>query len=264
RRAGEDVAAGALVLPAGTRLGPAELGVAANAGAARLLVARRPRVAVLGTGDELVAPGQPLGPGQIHDSNTTALAALARAEGAELVLVARVADDRAATQDAIAGALDAADLLLLSGGVSVGPHDHVKPALEERGVAERFWRVALRPGKPTWFGVAPGGTLVLGLPGNPVSSLVTFVLFARPALRALQGADPLPRARRAPLAEAIARHEARDECVRVRFDDDGRVRPTGPQGSHVMTSLLGAEGLAVVPRGNGALEAGSAVDVLPL
>lgn len=264
RRAGEDVAAGATVLGPGTVLDPAALGVAANAGAATLSVARRPRVAILGTGDELVPPGQALGPGQIHDSNTTTLAALARLEGAEVVLARTVPDERAATEEAIAAALAAADVVLLSGGVSVGPHDHVKPALLSCGVRERFWRVALRPGKPTWFGAAHDATLVLGLPGNPVSTLVTFVLFARPALRALQGAAPLPRPGRAQLAVDVERHEARDECVRVRIDDEGRAAPTGPQGSHVLTSVLGADALAVVPRGSGVLPAGTPVELLPL
>ncbi|WP_205699272.1 gephyrin-like molybdotransferase Glp [Conexibacter sp. SYSU D00693] len=263
RRAGEDTQAGATVLRAGASLGPAELGVAANAGHARFAVARRPRVVVLGTGDELVPPGEPLGPGQVHDANTTTLAALARDEGAR-VTTRRVPDDRAATEAAIAQALDEADLLLLSGGVSVGPHDHVKPALEAQGVVERFWRVALRPGKPTWCGSARDGTLVLGLPGNPVSALVTAVLFARPALRAMQGARPLPRPGRARLGTAIARNPQRDECVRVRLDDDGVAHPTGPQGSHVLTSMLGADALALVPRGEGELAAGAAVELLPL
>jgi molybdopterin molybdotransferase len=144
--------------------------------------------------------------------------------------------------------------------VSVGRHDHVKPALDALGVEELLWRVALRPGKPTWLGHR-GTTLVLGLPGNPVSAYVTFVLFARPALAALQGADPRTPRASARLAEAVARHPDRDECVRVRRDPDGRVRPTGPQGSHVLTSLLGADALAIVPRGEGELPAGAEVEL---
>jgi molybdopterin molybdotransferase len=261
RPPGEDVRAGATVLRAGTPLGPAELGVAVNAGRATVRVAQQPRVAVLATGDELVDPGAPLGPGQIHDSNATTLSALVTQAGGRPRAL-RVPDERAATERAAREALDGADLVLLSGGVSVGPHDHVKPALRANGVDEVFWRVALRPGKPTWFGVRRADmTLVLGLPGNPVSAYVTFTLFARPALAALQGADATVRMRDARLAVDVERHPDRDECVRVRIDKEGAATPTGPQGSHILTSLLGADGLAVIPRGDGVLTAGTVVDV---
>jgi molybdopterin molybdotransferase len=263
RRSGDDVRAGATVLEPGAVLGPAELGVAAVVGRATLRCARRPRVAVLATGDELVEPGAALGPGQLHDSNSLALAALARRAGADVVSRGRVGDTREATRSAIAAALDEADVVLLSGGVSVGPHDHVKPALLALGVREVFWRVALRPGRPTWFG-SQGDTLVFGLPGNPVSAMVTFLLFARPALRALQGADAAVPRRRVTLAEAIPRHPDRDECVRVRLDDAGRAHLTGPQGSHVLTSMLGADGLGVIPRGDGEVAAGGEIDFEPL
>ncbi|MCW2992150.1 MAG: molybdopterin molybdotransferase MoeA [Solirubrobacterales bacterium] len=259
RRPGEDLRAGEVVLTAGTRMTPAALGVAAGAGRATLLVARRPRVTIVATGDELVAPGRPLGPGQIHDSNALALAALAETAGAQVVGSVRAPDDRARTLAVLEQALEGTDLLLVSGGVSVGPHDHVRPALEQLGVQERFWRVALRPGKPTWFGTR-GETLVIGLPGNPVSALVTFALFARPALAALQGA-PAARRRRVTLGEPITRHPDRDQAVRVRLDDAGRARATGPQGSHVLSSMLGADGLAIVPRGEGAIEAGATVEL---
>jgi molybdopterin molybdotransferase len=210
-------------------------------------------VAVLATGDELVEAGAPLAPGQIHNTNGVALAALAVRAGAEVVLRATVADDRAATEVALAGALDAADVLLVSGGVSVGPHDHVKPALTGLGVEERFWRVQLKPGKPTWFGVR-GDKLVLGLPGNPVSALVTFVLFGAPALRALQGAPPLPARRHARFAEPVQRLPDREQAVRVRLEEGpgGTVAtPTGAQGSHRLSSMLGAGALAMVPAGEG-------------
>ncbi len=259
RHAGEDMRAETEVLRPGTRLGPAELGVAANAGVARLPCVRRPRVVVLATGDELVAPGAPLGPGQIHDSNALTLAALARRAGAEVVHAGEVPDTPEGTEAALRAALTMADVVVSSGGVSVGPHDHVKPALERAGVAEGFWRVALRPGKPTWFGTR-GDQLVFGLPGNPVSAMVTFLLFARPALLALQGADPGTPRERKRLTRAIARHEGRDECVRVSLDGD-EATPTGPQASHVLTSMLGADALALIPRGEGELAAGSEVEV---
>jgi molybdopterin molybdotransferase len=262
RHPGEDLRAGHTVLRAGGRLGPAELGLAAGAGRACLACARRPRVAVVATGDELVTPGERLGPGQIHDSNRLVLASLARRAGAELAGASHVGDDPDATLAVLGAALEGADVVLVSGGVSVGPHDHVKPALAALDVREEFWRVALRPGGPTWFGTREE-TLVFGLPGNPVSSLVTFVLFVRPALAALQGAPP-PRRRRAPLAHAIARRPQRDEAIRVRLDDDGRAHATGPQGSHVLSSVLGADALALVPHGEGELPAGATVELEPL
>ncbi len=259
RRAGEDMAAGATVLRAGTRLGPAELGVAVVAGRAHVEVARRPRVALLITGDELRDAGEPLGPGEIHESNGTTLAALVHQAGASVVSRGRVGDTREATEQAIAQALTQADVLVLSGGVSVGPHDHVKPALEANGVEERFWRVALRPGKPTWFGTT-GDTLVFGLPGNPVSAMVTFMLFVRPALAKRQGRDAQAQRITAVLAEPIPRTPGRDEAVRVRLDRD-RATPTGPQGSHQLTSMLAADGLAIVTAGEGTAERGATVEV---
>jgi len=262
RHAGEDLRAGAVVLRAGTSLGAGGLSVAAAAGAGALSCARRPRVAILCTGDELRPPGSPLGPGEIHNSNGPMLAALAAQEGAEVVAVETVRDTRAETEAALAAALGAADVTIVSGGVSVGPHDHVKPALEALGVAQRFWRVDLQPGKPTWFG-ARGGQLVFGLPGNPVSSFVTFALFARPALRALQGAQPLPPRERAVLTEDVPRR-ARTQALRVRLDAaDGTLRatPTGAQGSHVTASLLGADALAFVAAGEGVAAAGEQVPV---
>ncbi len=239
REPGEDLRSGDQVLSAGVRLGPAELGIAVNAGRASLQCAQRPRVAVLATGDELRPAGAPLAPGQVHDSNRVTLTALARREGAEVVLARNVPDNAGATRAAISEALEVADVVILSGGVSVGPHDHVKPALAELGVEERFWRVALRPGKPTWFGVR-GSTLVFGLPGNPVSAMVTFLLFARPALAALQGVEPA-HSTRIVLGEELPCHADRDECVRVRITD-GKAYATGPQGSHVLSSMVLAAG----------------------
>jgi molybdopterin molybdotransferase len=263
RRAGEDMRAGHVVLSAGERLGAAQLAVAATAGRAELDCARRPRLALVATGDELVDPGEPLGPGQIYDSNAVALTALARLGGAVVGASARVGDDAQATEAALEAALVGADVVVISGGVSVGPHDHVKPALHRLGAEQRFWRVALRPGKPTWFGTRER-TLIFGLPGNPVSAFVTFVLFVRPALAALQGADPLATRNSALLTAAVPRNPGRDEAVRVSLEHaDGtlRARPTGPQGSHVVTSLLGADALAIVPAGDGEVAAGTPVPV---
>jgi molybdopterin molybdotransferase len=263
RDPGDDLLGGSRVLTAGTRIGPAELGVAIGAGRQGVLAAPRPRLAVVTTGDELVEAGAQLQPGQIHDSNGPTLAALAARAGAEVVGRGHAIDDPEATRAVIAEALDAADILILAGGVSVGPHDHVKPALADLGVRELLWRVALRPGKPTWLGERDG-KLVFGLPGNPVSAYVTFLLFARPAINALQGADATVPRTSAKLATAIERHPDRDECVRVRRLPDGTVEPTGPQGSHVLSSLLGADALAIVPRGDGPLAAGTEVALEPV
>jgi molybdopterin molybdotransferase len=219
------------------------------------------------TGDELADPGEPLGPGQIHNSNAVTLGALARQAGARVFTVTGAPDTRADTEEALGAALEGADVVLISGGVSVGPHDHVKPALEALGVRQRFWRVALRPGKPIWFGTL-GDRLVFGLPGNPVSSMVTFLLFARPALHALQGAPFAVARRTARLTEAVARHRDRDEVVRVGLATDAggvlRATPTGPQGSHLQSSMLGADALALVTAGDGEAAAGAPVAVEPI
>ena len=266
RSAGEDLRAGDVVLARGTPLGPAELGVAASVGRAELQCARRPRAALLVTGDELVQPGEPLGPGQIYSSNGFALAGQIAASGAELVRRETVPDSAEGTRAALAEALSCADVVIASGGVSVGPHDHVKGALRELGAEERFWGVALRPGKPTWFGTR-GDVLVFGLPGNPVSAMVTFQLFVRPALAALQGTDPAGRRASATLDEAVGRNPRREQAVRVRLthaDDGLHALTTGAQGSHMLTSMLGADGLALVAAGKGQVAAGERIEVLLL
>jgi molybdopterin molybdotransferase len=267
RDRGEDMRAGTIVLRAGAVLGGAELGAAIGAGAGALSVARRPRVQVLSTGDELRAPGEPLGPGEIHNSNGPMLVALAAHQGAVCAPPGRLPDDRAATTAGLAGALESADVVIISGGVSVGPHDHVKPALADLGVEQVFWRVALQPGKPTWFG-RRAGVLVFGLPGNPVSAVVTFGLFVAPALARMQGrTEERPREREAVLATSVPRNPDREQALRVRLEaQNGRLVaiPNGPQGSHIVTSLLGADALALVPAGEGELEAGAAVSLEPL
>jgi molybdopterin molybdotransferase len=267
RNPGEDMRAGTKVLSAGTVLHAAELGAAVAAGLGELIVSRRPTVQVLSTGDELRAPGEPLGPGEIHNSNAPMLVALCTRCGAQSLPAQRLRDDRAATEQALAQALEQADVTIVSGGVSVGPHDHVKPALAALGVTEVFWGVSLQPGKPTWFGTA-GDKLVFGLPGNPVSAFVTFSLFARPALHALQGAtEDHPLDTEAVLATAVRRNPGREMAIRVRLERmDGRTvaLPNGPQASHIVTSLLGADALALIPAGEGEAPAGTRVRLQPL
>jgi molybdopterin molybdotransferase len=267
RYAGEDMRAGTTVLQAGTILGAPQLGVAVAAGVGDAIVVRKPRVAVLCTGDELRAPGEPLGPGEIHNSNAPMLVALALHCGAIAAPALRLPDDRAATETALGAALDAADVVIVSGGVSVGPHDHVKPALATLGVRELFWGVALQPGKPTWFGERDE-TLVFGLPGNPVSAAVTFSLFARPAIAALQGTSaPATLDLEAVLGVSVRRNRLREQALRVRLERRGGVAvavPNGPQGSHIVTSLVGADALALIPPGEGELAAGAAVVLAPL
>jgi molybdopterin molybdotransferase len=264
RRAGEDIPRGAVVLQAGTPLGPAELGVAASVGRAELRCAQRPRVAVLVTGDELTEPGAALAPGAIYSSNAYSLGAQIESSGADLTARTAIPDDPAETRAALAQALEHADVVIVSGGVSVGPHDHVKQALLELGVEERFWGVRLRPGKPTWFGTR-AGTLAFGLPGNPVSAMVTFQLFVRPALAALQGSrSEAPRAV-ARLNSAVPRNPEREQAIRVRLSQSENgltAEPTkGAQGSHVLTSMLGADGLALIAAGDGEAAAGERVEV---
>lgn len=270
RRAGEDVPAGEPVLSRGTRLGAAELGVLASVGVARPDCARRPSVVVLTTGDELLDPEEPLRPGAVRNSSAFTVPAQALVAGARVQRVAAVSDDPDETLDAIGEAL-ASDAVIVCGGVSIGRHDHVKPALAELRVEEVFWGIALRPGKPTWFGTfertgedSPRPTLVFGLPGNPVSAMITFQLLARPALLALQGASERVQRASAVLDEPYPKRPGRTHCVRVRLDlrDDGwHARATKKQGSHVLTSMLGADALAVIPAEQGNVEAGERVEI---
>ena len=266
RRAGEDLQAGQAVLGPGTHVGPAELGVLASAAAAEVDVVRRPRAAVLSTGDELIGPGEPMRPGAVRNSNAHTVPAQARAAGGRGRSgpdgARRSGQHRAAIREGLER-----DVLILCGGVSVGPHDHVKPALEAEGVREVFWRVALRPGKPMWFGVAERGgrrTLVFGLPGNPVSAMMTFDLFARPALAAMLGRPHERRRLPAVLDEGYRKVPGRAHVVRLRGevrDGTWHVRPTGEQGSHVLTSMLGVDALTVVPAEAGDLEPGEVIEI---
>jgi molybdopterin molybdotransferase len=266
RPLGGDVRAGDPVLVPGVRLGAGQLGALAAAGISGIDCARRPRASIVVTGTELRAPGEPLGPGEIYESNGALLRTQLASAGAGAVAVRIVQDDEGAHRDALAAGLEA-DVLVTSGGVSVGPHDLVRRVESELGVEEVFWRVAVRPGKPISFGV-PGDTLVFGLPGNPVSTLVGFELFVRPALLALQGAaEPGPRFRAGKLATARRRNHARDDLVRavVRWEDDGAVlEPLAGQESHMIVRAARANALVLVPRGDGELEAGSPVEFLEL
>jgi molybdopterin molybdotransferase len=260
RPRGGDIAAGDVVAPAGTRLDPARLAAVAAAGVAELPCTRRPRVALLATGSELVAPGSPLEAGQIYETNTLMLSAALAAEGL-VESEPPVRDDEPALRSALERAL-AADVVVTSGGVSVGEHDLVRAVERELGVEEVFWRVAIKPGKPVSFGLL-GGTLVFGLPGNPVSALVGCELFVKPALQALQGiADPLPRFEPGRAAVALRRNGERDEFLRARSRvEDGAVvlEPILGQESHMIVRAGAADALVHVPRGNGSLEAGSLV-----
>ena len=249
RRAGDDIEAGAVVLGEGTRLGAAELGVLASVGLAEVPCSRRPRLAVLTTGDELLEPNEPARPGGVRNSNAYTIPALALSAGAEVVGIETVRDEPESTRAAIEGMLGG-EIAVICGGVSVGEHDHVKGALASLEVEEVFWRVALKPGKPTWFGISPSGTLVFGLPGNPVSAMVTFLLFVRPAITAMTGAPDAAHRLRAILDEELPKPPGRAHAVRCRLElrDDGwHARPTGDQDSHILTSMLGADALAIVP-----------------
>ena len=266
RPRGGDVAAGDAVAAAGQRLTPARLAAVAASGVAALSCARRPRVAVLATGTELVAPGEPLGAGQIYETNTLMLASAFAATGAEVATEPPAADDEAALRRALGRGL-AADVLVTSGGVSVGEHDLVRAVEHELGVEEVFWRVSIKPGKPVSCGVR-GKTLVFGLPGNPVSALVGCELFVKPALRALQGlAQPLPQFEPGRLAAPLRRNEERDEFVRARSHVDGEtlvLEPILGQESHMIVRSGAADALVHIPRGNGEFAAGSTVQWLRL
>jgi molybdopterin molybdotransferase len=264
RPRGGDARAGEVVVERGEVLRPAQLGALAAAGVATVRCARRPRVTVLATGSELRPPGARLAPGEIYESNTVLLAAQLESAGARVTVHASVGDDEAATRAALEQAL-ASDVLVTSGGVSVGPHDLVRGALAGLGAEEIFWRVAVKPGKPVAFAVR-GGTLVFGLPGNPVSSLVGFELLVRPALLALQGArEPGPLYLPGRLGRTVGRTEHRDELLRARTRvEDGAVvlDPLSGQESHMIVRSAAASALVLVPRGRGEVPQGAQVSYL--
>jgi molybdopterin molybdotransferase len=249
RRAAEDVAVGDVLFPRGTRLGPAELGLLVSVGCESLAVARRPRVAILATGSELRLPGQPLAPGQIRNSNSFTAHGQVLAAGGEPVLLGIARDDMDETRRLLSDALEH-DVVITSGGVSVGEFDFVKQVQDELGVERRFWGVATKPGKPLAFGTR-GDTLVFGVPGNPVAAMVSFEMYVRPALLALQGRPDLYR----PYVFAVAEEPVggtrdRTEARRCRLLHRGHgwgFTTTGPQGSGILRSMALADGLVFVP-----------------
>ncbi len=252
RGEGHDLRTGALALARGTRLGPGQIALAAACDRPSLLVTRRPIVSILATGDELRAPGDPHRPGSIPDSNAYFVAAAARRSGAEARILPTVRDDLESATRAVENALDGADLVCSIGGVSVGDHDVMRPAMERASIALEFIKVAIKPGKPLVLGRAPAGTVVLGLPGNPASASLTFVLFAVPLLRALSGlSDPLPPRQRLPVAGAMKRRPGRLELARarlVRRADGALVAELLPnQSSGAVTAFAWADALVVIP-----------------
>jgi molybdenum cofactor synthesis domain-containing protein len=264
RRAGEDIRAGELVVRAGRLLGPAELGVLASMNVPRPRVVRRPRVAIAGTGDELTDPGAPLRPGAIRDSNGPTLGGAVHCAGAELVTRMRVGDDLDATVAVLGAAMRDVDMLITTGGVSVGPHDHVRSALRRLGVCEVFAGVAMKPGRPTTFGIGEDGTLVFALPGNPVSALVGFRLFVVPALDAMLGRRRVIHPVQAIADEELAGAVGRTRVVRCRttlYEDGWHVRPTRSQESHVLSSMLGVDALALVPADREQIASGEQVEI---
>ncbi|QOT74816.1 gephyrin-like molybdotransferase Glp [Cupriavidus basilensis] len=251
RRAGEDIRAGSVILPAGTRLTPQALGLAASVGQASLDVVRRVKVAVFFTGDELAMPGEPLKPGAIYNSNRFTLRGLLENLGCEVSDFGIVPDTLAATRDTLRRAAEGHDLIITSGGVSVGEEDHIKPAVEAEGRLN-LWQIAIKPGKPLAFGeVARAGqapAFFLGLPGNPVSSFVTFLLFVRPFILRLQGVqDVMPR--RLPLRADfdLPKGDRRNEFLRVRLNQAGGLDLFPNQSSGVLTSTVWGEGLVDNP-----------------
>ena len=267
RYRGEDVRAGEVLARAGERLDVAKITALASAGVGEVAVHRRARVHVLATGSELLPVGAPPEPGRVHESNRLTLRVLGEHAGAEVVLHPVVADDPEATRAAVEAGL-AGDVLAVTGGVSVGEHDHVKAAFAACGVEEVFWRVRLKPGKPLWFG-RRDATLVFGLPGNPLSTLACFLLFIAPALRRLHGEpDAAPRFSRATLAAPAKPDDGRTTlltAVIARDADGGLVAtPTEQQGSHLTGTLAGTQGFVVAPHRAGVQPAGARVDVLLL
>lgn len=267
RRRGEDVRRGDTVVAAGEPFTPARIALAASVGAAEVVVHRRPSVTIVATGDELVEVERAGEPDRIVNGNAYGLAAMVESAGGVVAGSLTVSDDEAALGEALGEALGS-DAVVTVGGVSMGARDPVRPAFARAGVELEFWRVAMRPGGPTAFGVGAGGRPVFALPGNPVSALVTFELFVRPALRRMAGHRAcFRRSIRARLTEAVEPTPGKATYLRCRIEPDGegwRATPAGPQGSAVLSTLARADGLALVPAEAGRLEPGASVEVWPL
>ena len=266
RRRGEDVQSGSVVLSAGLRLTPQALGLAASVGAARLTVSQRPRVALFSTGDELVMPGEPLKPGAIYNSSRFTLSGLVRALGCDCIDLGIVPDDLDATRAALREAAARSDLIVTSGGVSVGEEDHLRPAVRAEGRID-LWQIAIKPGKPLAFGEVRRGdgtaAHYIGLPGNPVSSFVTFLLAVRPVLLKLQGATELqPRGWPMRADFDWPRPDRRREFLRVRRNDQGGLDLYPNQSSGVLTSVVWADGVIDNPA-NQPIAAGDTAHYLP-
>ena len=262
RPAGGDVAAGTEIFSKGVRLTSAHIGALANLGIAGLTVHRRPRVALASTGDELVpVDGPALGPGQIRDSNRPMLSAMLKELGVDVIDLGRIPDDAAALRAAIARGVDGADVIVTSGGVSMGEYDLVKKVLGELGNIE-FWQVAMQPAKPFAFGKV-GGKPLFGLPGNPVSSMVAFEQFVRPGLLKMMGSSRLFRPRiQGRTRVKLSTDVEKTVFVRVRTSTEGEVRwsePSGGQSSNVLSAVVAGDAFAVVPRGTAEIEAGGSV-----
>jgi molybdopterin molybdotransferase len=260
RLSGEDVRAGTIVITRGQVITAGTISLLGALGVSAVQVGRQPTVAILATGSELREPGQKLAHGQIYESNRSGLASLIRLAGAYPIVFPVVADTLVETVKALSGALSRCDMVVTVGGASVGEFDFIKPAVEELGARLNFWRVAIKPGRPFLFGQADK-KLIFGLPGNPVSALVTFLLLVRPALRRWQGAAEtgLPRFS-GNLSEALSNDASRRHFVRVQLSRDGAVSSAGTQASHVLSSFAKANGLLDVPPKTN-LPAGASVSV---
>lgn len=261
RKRGEDVEIGGRIADAGSFITPGSIGLMAATGISRVAVGRKPRVALIATGSELREPGEMLSPGQIYESNRVMLASLIARSGAIPEVCPIVRDTLEATRDALSSAFSKSDIVVTSGGVSVGELDFVKPAFESLGGTVEFWKVAMRPGKPFVFGRL-GGKFLFGLPGNPVSAFVTFLLLVRPVLLRWQGAKTtsLPTITGV-LSERVLNQSERRHFMRVRLDEDGKVFSAGKQASHMMSSLGAADGLLDIPA-KAEMRAGETVRVL--